>query len=70
MPPLPEGCLSFLRTQASIHQLLVQAYREKSRNLLLQALLLDPTVDNYQNAVHLINEMFELQGEVLPKMEW
>lgn len=70
MPRLPEGCLSFLKTQASIHKLLVQAYQEKSKNLLLQAILLDPTVDNYQNAVHLINEMFELQKEVLPEMKW
>ncbi|MFQ5605607.1 MAG: alpha-galactosidase [bacterium] len=70
MPALPEGPLSFLRTQASIHKLLVEACQEKSRNKLLQALLLDPTTCSYHNAVHLINEMFELQAEALPKLTW
>ncbi len=70
MPPLPEGPLALLRTQTSIHQLLVDAFREKSRDRLLQALLLDPTVHSYANAVHLINEMCERQKEVLPEMHW
>ncbi len=70
MPQLPEGPLAFLRTQCSIHKLLVDAYKNQSRNSLLQAMLLDPFVDSYQNAVHLINEMCELQKSVLPKMDW
>lgn len=70
MPALPEGPLSFLRTQTSIHKLLVEAFQEKSRNKLLQALLLDPTTHSYHNAVHLINEIFELQEDVLPKLTW
>lgn len=43
---------------------------EGSRGTLLQALPLDPTTDSYRTAVHVINEMFRLQGEVLPEMEW
>lgn len=70
MPQLPVGPLAFLHTQTSINNLLVEAFLEKSKNKLLQAALLDPTVDNYQNAVHCIDEMCKLQKDVLPTMEW
>ncbi|WP_420633173.1 alpha-galactosidase [Candidatus Palauibacter sp.] len=70
MEPLPEGILGLLRTQTTISRLLVDAFAEGSRRTLLQALLLDPTTTSYRTAVHTINEMFRLQGEVLPEMEW
>ena len=70
MQRLPEGILSLLRTQTSIHQLLVDAFDTGSRGTLLQALMLDPTTHSYRAAVNLINEMFRVQGDVLPEMEW
>ncbi|MXX67923.1 MAG: alpha-galactosidase [Gemmatimonadales bacterium] len=70
MEPLPEGILGLLRTQTSINRLLVDAFADGARGTLLQALLLDPTTDSYRTAVHTINEMFRLQGDVLPEMEW
>jgi alpha-galactosidase len=70
MRPLPEGVLALLRTQVSINRLLVQAYEEGSRDLLLQALLLDPTAHSLRASVQLINRMFDLQGETLPSMAW
>ena len=70
MEPLPEGILGLLRTQTSINRLLVDAFADGSRGTLLQALLLDPTTTSYRAAVHIINEMFRLQGDVLPEMEW
>ena len=70
MQRLPEGILSLLRTQTSIHQLLVDAFARASRQTLLQALMLDPTTHSYRAAVNLINEMFRVQGDVLPEMEW
>ena len=70
MEPLPEAITALLRTQASIQKLLVEAYAEGSRHKLLQAMLLDPTVHSYRNAVALINEMCELQNDVLPTMRW
>ncbi len=70
MNRLPEGILSLLRTQTSIHQLLVDAFDRGSRQALLQALMLDPTTHSYRAAVNLINEMFRVQGDVLPEMEW
>lgn len=70
MQRLPEGILSLLRTQTSIHQLLVDAFARGSRQTLLQALMLDPTTHSYRAAVNFINEMFRVQGDVLPEMEW
>jgi alpha-galactosidase len=67
---LPEGVLAMLRPQISINRLLCEAFEEGSRDKLLQAVLLDPTTPSYQAAVHLINEMCELQSNVLPEMVW
>lgn len=67
---IPTAIASMIATQGAITQLLYEAYKEKSRNKLLQAILLDPTVSSYSNAVALINEMFENQKEILPEMNW
>ena len=68
MKPLPEAIAAMIRTQASIHQLVIDAYVEKSRNKLLQAVLLDPTMSSYYNAVNAVNEICELQKEILPEL--
>ena len=70
IPELPEGILAMLRPQVSINRLLCEAFEEGSRDKLLQALLLDPTTPSYRNAVHLVDEMCELQKDVLPELEW
>lgn len=67
---LPVAIEAMINTQGSIHRLLIEAYTEKSRNKLLQAMLLDPTISNYNNAVALIDEMFERQKEILPELKW
>lgn len=56
---LPVAVTAMINQQGAIHQLVIDAYTEKSKNKLLQALLLDPTISNYNNAVALINEMRE-----------
>ncbi len=70
MEPLPELAAAFLRTQISIHRLLLEAFEHESRDALLQALLLDPTTVSYRAAVDLIDLMCEKQAEVLPRLEW
>jgi alpha-galactosidase len=70
MQRLPEGVLGLLRTQASINRLLVEAFDAGSRDLLLQALLLDPTTHSLNAAVQLVDRMCELQADVLPAMSW
>lgn len=69
-PRLPEGALALLRTQTSINRLLVDAFEAGSRDLLLQALLIDPVTHSYGAAVEVIDELCRLQAEVLPPLEW
>jgi alpha-galactosidase len=65
--PLPEAPAAYMRTQISIQRLVTEAYRTRSRNLLLQALLLDPVVDSIGEAEALLDEMLELQAAFLPE---
>jgi alpha-galactosidase len=66
---LPEGPAAYMRTQGSIQRLITEAYRTRSKNLLLQALLLDPVVDSILEAEKLLDEMLELQAEFLPRFK-
>ncbi len=70
MGKLPTAVTEMIRLQGVISKLVIEAYLEKSRNKLLQALLLDPTVHNYNNTVGMINEMCELQKHILPPLHW
>ncbi len=66
--PLPEPVAAMLRPQASIHRLLVEAFAEGSKAKLLQAVLLDPTVNSYRRAVEMVDEMCRLQADILPPL--
>ena len=68
--PLPAAVTAMINQQGTIHQLVIEAYTEKSKNKLLQAMLLDPTVSSYQNAVALIDEICDRQKEILPELHW
>lgn len=68
--PLPTAVAQMISTQGAIHKLVLEAYEEQSRNKLLQAVLLDPTVSGYQKAVAMINEICELQKDILPPLKW
>ena len=68
--PLPTAVAQMINTQGTVHKLVIDAYAEQCRNKLLQAVLLDPTVSSYHNAVAMINEMCELQKDVLPPLHW
>jgi len=67
MAPLPEAISAMIRVQGSIQKLIVEAYAERSRNKLLQAILLDPTVKSYRGAVAMIDELLKLQRDLLPE---
>jgi len=64
--PIPETFAAYMRTQFTIHSLLTEAYRTRSKSLLLQALLLDPCVNSISGAERLLDEMLELQRDFLP----
>ena len=63
---IPEPLAAFIRTQMSIIEILTEAYRTRSKKLLLQALLLDPVVDSVSRAEKLLDEMLVLQKDFLP----
>ncbi len=64
--PLPETIAAIIRPQLLIHDLLTEAYRTGSRKLLLQALLLDPVVDDLLKAEAMLDEMLGLQEDFFP----
>ncbi len=59
-----------VNTQGAIHKLAIQACLEGSKNKLLQAMLLDPTVSTYNQCVALIDDMCQRQKSILPEMRW
>lgn len=63
---IPETFATIMRNHFSIHSLLTEAYRTRSKKLLLQALLLDPCVNSISGAERLLDEMLELQKDFLP----
>jgi alpha-galactosidase len=64
--PIPEPFACYIRTQFSVHKLLTEAYRTKSKKMLLQALLLDPNVNSITAAEKMLDDMLALQSEFLP----
>lgn len=66
---LPEALAAFSNLQVSIQKLIIEAYKTRSKNLLLQALLLEPVVDNVEKAEKMLDEMLTLQSEFLPEFK-
>ncbi len=66
---ISEPLAAIYRTQYAIHNLLTEAYKTRSKRLLLQALLLDPVVNSVTAAEKMLDEMLKLQEEFLPKFE-
>lgn len=66
---LPEAIAAMCCLQISIQKLLVQAYAEKSKKLLFQALVLDPVVDNIPRAGKMMEEMLREQADCLPELK-
>jgi alpha-galactosidase len=64
---IPEAQAVFIRTQVSIQHAITEAYRTGSRNLLLQALLMDPVVNSIVEAEKMLDEILDLQRDFLPK---
>lgn len=70
MKGLPLPIEAMINRQGYIHKMLIEAFEQKSRNKLLHAVLFDPTVSTYNNAIAMLNEIFELQKEMIAPLEW
>jgi alpha-galactosidase len=62
---LPHGFAGLLCNQIAVHDLAAEAILQRSRDLALQALLVDPNVDQFSNAEKLLDHMIALQEEHL-----
>ncbi|HEB91623.1 MAG TPA: alpha-glucosidase [Deltaproteobacteria bacterium] len=62
---MPRGFAGLLANQVAVHDLTAQAVLDRSKDLVLQALLVDPVVDRVGMAERLIETMIELQPEYL-----
>jgi len=65
---LPAGCAALCRTNIGFQELAVEAIRHRSRELAMQALLLDPITQAHctiQEARAMFDELWEAEGELL-----
>ncbi|MHA1264515.1 MAG: family 4 glycosyl hydrolase [Candidatus Helarchaeota archaeon] len=62
---IPKGILGLWRNQASVQDLVVEAVLQKSKEIALQALLVDPVVNSAKAAEKTLEEMLQLQKEYL-----
>jgi alpha-galactosidase len=66
---LPEAHAALCKVQVAIQNLLVEAYRENSKKLLLQALLIDPIVNNVARAEAMMEKMLQIESDYLPELK-
>ncbi|MFA5863119.1 MAG: alpha-glucosidase/alpha-galactosidase [Phycisphaerae bacterium] len=64
--PIPESFACYIRTHFTVHKFLTEAYRTKSKKMLLRALLMDPNVNSITAAEKMLDDMLDLQKEFLP----
>lgn len=63
MPPLPDMVAGLARKQVKVQELAVEAAVTGDRNLALQALALDPVVDNLGTAEKVLDQLLEAHKE-------
>ncbi|MFX0133504.1 MAG: alpha-glucosidase [Candidatus Hodarchaeota archaeon] len=61
----PKGLAGLLRNQASVQDLVVEAVLTKSKDIALQALLVDPVVDSATQAEKMLDEILRLQSDYI-----
>jgi len=67
---LPTAVIGAIHLQGMIHQLMIEAFVENSKNKLMQAILLDPNAPTFYQAAAMIDDMCEKQKDLLPPLEW
>lgn len=65
--PMPRGILGLQQQVLDTHELTAQAAVECSRDILLQALVVDPIVNNIGDAKAVMNELLEAERDALPE---
>jgi alpha-galactosidase len=62
---LPRAFVGLLHNQVAVHDMTAEAVLTGSKEAVLQALLVDPIVDQYRSTVDLLDTMLELQSDYL-----
>jgi alpha-galactosidase len=65
---LPEALAGLCSLQISIQKLLVEAYHQGSKQLLFQAIMIDPVMDSVPRARAMMEKMLEVERDYLPEM--
>lgn len=65
---LPDAIAGMCSTQAYIQNLLVEAFKKKSKKIFFQALLIDPIIDNVDRAEKMMETMLKAEAEYLPEL--
>ena len=58
--PLPDAIAKLLTTQVQVQQLAIEAAVRASKEIALQALLIDPVINSATAAVKLLDELWEV----------
>jgi alpha-galactosidase len=66
--PLPEPIAGLCNLQISIQKLLVEAYQKKSKDILFQALIIDPIINDERQAKAMMETMIKVQEDHLPAL--
>jgi alpha-galactosidase len=67
MGTLPKALAAFNRRDIDQTELIIEAGATGDRNLVLQAMLLDPVIDNVRNAETMLDEMLKINARHLPQ---
>jgi alpha-galactosidase len=67
MPPLPEGIAELCRRELALSSITVDACVQGDRQLALQALLLDPMINDIDTARAILDDFLTAFAEYLPQ---
>jgi len=65
---LPAPIAALLRPQVEVQRMIVKAYKEHSKDLALQAIMVDPAVPQFKQAKKAFDELLALEAEYLPEL--
>ena len=65
MGHLPKGFAGLLMNQVAVHDLTAEAILKKSKDLALQALLVDPNINQYEGVPEMLDAMLDYQSKWL-----
>jgi len=66
---LPRNIAAILRIEATIQDLCVEAVLNKSKDIAIACLAIDPNVGSFKMAENIFNEMIEVQKSFLPNFK-